>query len=160
VRPDPRRDVPAADFAAQLAATLELRDLISTVNQAVGQSDDVIRQLAELRQRLVRERAPDSVVTAVRAAHDRLARFRGELTRPTPTFGYRQYPRLREELRSLFSAINGVAARPTDAQELRLGELRDEVHTTQSNLTAALADVEVVNRMLADRPVIITGRRP
>jgi photosystem II stability/assembly factor-like uncharacterized protein len=159
VRPDPRREVPAADFAAQLAATLELRDFVSTVNRAVGRSEDVIGQLAELQQRLARERAPDSVRAAVRAAHERLVRFRGELTRPTPTFGYRQYPRLREELTSLSSAINGVAARPTDAQQLRLGELRTEVQTMERDLAAALADVEAINRMLADRPVVITGGR-
>jgi len=159
VRPDPRRAVPAADFTAQLAATLELRDLVSTVNRAIGRSEDVIGQLAELQQRLTRERAPDSVRAAVRAAHERLTRFRGELTRPTPTFGYRQYPRLREELGSLSSAINGVAARPTDAQQLRLGELRMEVQTMERDLAAALADVEAINRMLADRPVVITGGR-
>ena len=155
VRPDPRLEVPATDYAAQLAAALELRDLVSQVNRTVGRSESMLAQLEALAERLGRG-MPDSVRAAVATAREQLTTFRGELTRPTPTFGYRQYPRLREELGSLGSAIASGSARPTDSQMLRLGELRGEVAAMEQRLADVVAAVETVNRMLADRPLIST----
>jgi photosystem II stability/assembly factor-like uncharacterized protein len=155
VRPDPRLDLPAADYAAQLTIALELRDLVSQVNRAVGRTESMLAQLAALDRRVGRE-APDSVRAAVAAARKRLATFRDGLTRPTPTFGYRQYPRLREELTTLSGAIAGGSARPTDPQMLRAGELRAEVAAMEGALAEAVAAVEALNRMLADRPIITT----
>lgn len=117
----------------------------------------MLAQLDALEERLGRE-TPDSVRAAVTTARERLTAFRGELTRPTPTFGYRQYPRLREELGALGSAISSGSARPTDSQMLRLGELRVEVTAMERGLADVMAAVETVNRMLADRPQISTQR--
>jgi len=156
VRPDPRLALPAADYAAQLAAGLELRDLTSRVNRTVGRTESMLGQINALEKQLGAGTA-DSVREAVKAARTQLATFRDGLTRPTPTFGYRQYPRLREEIMSLGGAIAGGSARPTDSQMLRLGELRDEVTTMERGLSDVVAAVERVNRLLADRPLITTG---
>ena len=153
VRPDPRVTLTADGYLAQLEAGLALRDLVSAVNRMVGRSDDLARQLGELEGRLPRT-APDSVRAAVSDALSRVRDFRGSLTRPTPTFGYRQYPRLREDLNSLANAISGPAAPPTEPQRLRLDELRAEVERTQ----AAYGDIEGrvgrLNAMLREWPHI------
>jgi len=153
VRPDPRLDLSPADYAAQLAAAIELRDLVSEVNRVVGRTESALEQLKALAARFGRD-TPDSLRGAVTTARDRLAAFRNELTRPTPTFGYRQYPRLREELGSLGSAIAGGSARPTDSQLLRLGELREEVAAMRRRLGEVMGAVETVNRLLAGEPHI------
>jgi len=157
VRPDPRLEISAPDYAAQLAASLELRDLTSRVNGVVGRTDAMLAQVTDIEKGLGRG-VPDSVRAAVTAVRERLATFRDGLTRPTPTFGYRQYPRLREEIMSLDRAIASGSARPTDAQMLRLGELRDEAASTDRRLADVVAAVEALNRLLADRPAISTGR--
>lgn len=157
VRPDPRLELPAADYAAQVAAALALRDLVSQVNRAVGRTESMQAQLEALDQRLGRG-TPDSVRAAVAAVRKRLTTFRDGLTRPTPTFGYRQYPRLREELSTLGNAIAGGGARPTDPQMLRAGELREDVAAMERELADVVADVERINRLLADRPQITTER--
>jgi hypothetical protein len=84
----------------------------------------------------------------------RVRGFRDGLTRPTPTFGYRQYPRLREELTSLMNAIGGPAAPPTEPQRLRLNELRGEVERTQSAFGEVEAGVARLNALLVDWPHI------
>jgi len=122
----------------------------------VGRTESMLGQINALEKQLGAGTA-DSVREAVKAARTQLATFRDGLTRPTPTFGYRQYPRLREEIMSLGGAIAGGSARPTDSQMLRLGELRDEVTTMERGLSDVVAAVERVNRLLADRPLITTG---
>ena len=92
-----------------------------------------------------------------------LARLRSlrddELTRPISGLGYRQYPRLREEVQSLGNMITGPAAAvmpPTEAQKARLQELVGEVNRAAAKLDELLKrDVAHINELMSRTPRII-----
>jgi hypothetical protein len=95
-------------------------------------------------------------------AIDAIKTFRADkLARPLQGFGYRQYPRLREEIQSVSGGITGAASRPTDSQMLRLKELEDETSATLADATKMLNDLVVpINEALKGRPVISLGGGP
>lgn len=171
VEPDPRVEMTAAEYLAQRDAALTLRDLISQVNEIVDRTEDLKDQLTALQQRLrPAAAASDSrdpngnaqdtaLVTAVRAALDQVAALRGKLTRPIPGLGYRQYPRLREELQSLYGAIQRPQAPPTEPQKKRLEELKAETARTVAELNTIIErTVPELNRLLGQHPHIVAGQ--
>ncbi|MBI3982583.1 MAG: hypothetical protein HY337_06705 [Gemmatimonadetes bacterium] len=173
VAADPRVQVAQADYEAQLAAALELRDLVSQVNQVIDRTEDLKKQLTGLIENLGKttmaaadggngsngsSRADTALVAATRAALQRVTDLRAKLTRPIQGLGYRQYPRLREELTSLMGAGARPLARPTDAQMLRLGELKTETAQVVSEANAIVTDViPELNRRLGEAPHIVPG---
>lgn len=176
IEPDPRVQLSAADYAVQLKTGLEIRDLVGRVNELVGRTESLQRQLAALDRQLggapadgaaagapgaaaaAEKAAPpagaDAAILAdVRVATDRLKELRDKLTRPTPTFGYRQVPRARELLQSLGFAIDGASAPPTDGQLTVLAELEGEVARLGSELDGIVGGpVAAVNQKMAGRP--------
>jgi ABC-type transporter Mla subunit MlaD len=172
VMPDPRVQVAQADYEAQLAAALELRDLVSQVNQVVDRMEDLKRQLGGLIENLGKTAAaaadggngstgPSSdtaLVAAARAALQRVTDLRAKLTRPLPGLGYRQYPRLREELTSLLGSITRPLAAPTEPQKRRLAELRSETQQvlTEAN-TIVTGLIPDLNRRLGNTPHVVGG---
>jgi hypothetical protein len=173
VDPDPRVQVAVAEYAAQLAAGLELRELISQLNGVIDRTEDLKKQLASLGDLLKRgDLAPrpvgqdgdgpgaDSTVqAAVQAALKRVTDLRTRLTRPTPVMGYRQAPMLREELNALAGNINRPLSPPTDPQKQRLEELKQEMAQVRAELDAILQQtVPELNRMLGSYPHVVGGR--
>lgn len=174
VNPDPRVQLAAADYQAQLATALELRDLISQVNGVVDRTEDLKQQLSTLADLLkrpaasaatdgggnggVRDGADSTALAAVTAALQRVTTLREGLTRPTPSMNYRQYPRLREELTSLFGAVARPLAPPTAAQRVRLEELKRETGQAVGELNAIQSQtVPELNRMLGTYPHVVGG---
>jgi photosystem II stability/assembly factor-like uncharacterized protein len=169
VEPDPRVEMTAAEYLAQRDAALALRDLISKVNQVVDRTEDLKAQLASLEQRLrswggaasdgLGASADTAALEAVRRALEQVTALRGKLTRPIPGLSYRQYPRLREELQSLYVAILRPHAPPTEPQKRRLEELRAEAEAVVSELNTILTrTVPELNRLLGQRPHIVAGQ--
>ncbi len=172
VEGDNRVQVAAADYQAQLEAGLELRDLISQVNGVIDRTEDLKKQLSALADLLKRSdvaaaasgqdgngrHADTTAVVAVRAALKRVTDLRERLTRPTPAMGYRQYPRLREELTSLAGNVIRPLAPPTEPQKRRLGELRQQTAQVVAELNAIVGQtVPEVNRILGTYPHIAGG---
>jgi photosystem II stability/assembly factor-like uncharacterized protein len=157
VLPDPRMNLPAADYLAQLEAAIALRDLVSQVNGVIGRTESLRRQLTELQRSLA---AADSAGRgAVRRALADVNGLRDRLTRPLPGLGYRQTPRLREELNTLAGAVMRPLAPPTVAQKQRLEELTAEAAQVVAAFDAIVAGpVAEVNRVLRDRPLVVAGR--
>lgn len=167
---DPRIQMAAADYQAQLAAALEVRDLVSQVNGVIDRTEDLRKQLAGLVEQLQRPvaaaasdgngaAADSAALAAVKRALDKVNDLRGRLNRPPPRMGYRQYPRLREELQSLGGAISRPVAPPTEPQQRRLEELRQETAAVVGELNQLLTQtVPELNRMLGTRPHIVAGQ--
>jgi len=164
VRGDPRIDMTPADFRAQHDALVALRDLSSQVNQAIGAEQSVVKQLRNLHEVLMG--VPEDhdlaheAMTAAREVEKVAAEY---LRRPPPRMGYRQRPRVSEELRSLTFAIGGVEAPPTVPQTKRLEQLRGETSEALSALRKAFDTfVRPLNEKLGDRPHILIppGGRP
>jgi hypothetical protein len=93
----------------------------------------------------------DAALAAVLALRD------NDLTRPYPNMGYRQYPRIREEITSLSGSISRAPARPTDGQALRMRELTEELDRAVSALNRIQTDqIGPINEMMKNMPFIVT----
>jgi photosystem II stability/assembly factor-like uncharacterized protein len=182
---DPRVTTTPADLQAQLEAALALRDLTSRANAAVDRVNSLITQLTALQDRL-RRTTPRSIgsvseasgadgpavtqaaqppssrelIAAVEAALKSVTALRDDdLTRPYPSMGYRQYPRIREEISSIAGGVSRGFARPTDGEAVRLKELTEELNRAVASLDKIEADqIAKINDMMKSAPFITTDR--
>src|SRR5262249_15414558 len=184
VEMDPRVPVSAADLQAQLDASLTLREMTTRANAVVERTTDLIQQLTALQERLKKStsaRAAGSaagpgplgssapgggapqltgaakeiydLVTATLDASKTL--LEDELARPYPSMGYRQYPRLREEIQSLSGSVSRTAARPTDPEMLRMKELEQELDDDVAKLNRIQTEqVGKINDAMKTAPFI------
>ena len=172
---DPRSDMTAAQLVAQRDAAIRMTELTVRVNRIIATTDNVLQQLTRLQEQLRLSSPPDSGAGAaandvVPPANPQLARdvstaiadlkqFRDSvLARPLPRLGYRQYPRLREEVQTITGMVARPMLPPTAGEMLRAEELRVEVDQAQSRLDRTLQDrVGAINRALTGTPHIITA---
>ena len=162
VRLDPRADVPMTDLAAQLDQALELQQLQGQVAGMIARTDDLMRQLTNLQQRLRGPRqSPDQADLAgiVQTALEKLKTLRDtKMTRPAPVMNYRQYPRLAEEVRTVLGIVNGDPFPPTDGATLRYKELVSEQAAVQGELDAIVTnEIAKINQAMASSPYISAG---
>src|SRR5678815_6021764 len=115
---DPRANVTTADLEAQRDLALNLRDLNGRVTNIIDRSEDLIGQLTSLVDN-IKKNAPNErdALNEAEGALVELKKLRDEkLVRPIPGLGYRQYPRLREEVGSLAGSVSRTITKPTDSQ--------------------------------------------
>jgi hypothetical protein len=150
-----------------------MRDLTLRVNRVIATTDDIVRQLTALQDQLRRApvagggaaATPDSTPRGVLADVDSTIRdlrhFRDSvLARPLAGLGYRQYPRLREEVQTISGMIWRPLMPPTAGEMQRLGELKTETDDAQARLDAIIAGrVSRINQALAGTPHVITPQR-
>jgi hypothetical protein len=171
VEMDPRSDMTPAQVIAQHDAAIQLRDLTLRVNQVVAGTDDVLRQLTALQDQLRRsprdgagssDSSQPRVLADVDSAVKDLRHFRDSvLARPLAGLGYRQYPRLREEVQTVSGMVWRPLMPPTAGEMLRLGELKTEAEGAQARLDAIIASrVAKINQALAGTPHVITPTKP
>jgi photosystem II stability/assembly factor-like uncharacterized protein len=177
VRSDPRMAVTLAELKSQQDVALALRELTSRATQMLEETDAITRQLASIDQTLkgpaigglpdsgsAVQQGASAALQAVSTARARLKSFKDDsLIRPLARLGYRQYPRLREEIQSLGSAVARPEMPPTDAQLARLKELTNETIALEGELQAIVAnEVGKVNQLLAGTPHVMapTPKKP
>ncbi len=157
VEMDPRASVTTADLVAQRDATMSLGELSNEVGGIVSRTTNLITQLTGLVANIKRNApAEKQALNEAETALIELKTFRDtKLTRPLAGLGYRQYPRLREEVQSLMGSVSRSISRPTDAQVLRSGELRTETSETQQQLNTIInTRIVKLNQLLKDLPHI------
>ena len=173
---DPRSDMTPAQVIAQHDAAIQLRDLTLRVNRVVA--GDRRHALASSRRcrtsspvdaegparwrgahptRLSGACSPTSTVRSKDLRH-----FRDSvLARPLAGLGYRQYPRLREEVQTVSGMVWRPLMPPTAGEMLRLGELKTETDGAQARFDAIIASrVAKINQALAGTPHVITPTKP
>jgi photosystem II stability/assembly factor-like uncharacterized protein len=159
VRADPRiADVSAADYRAQLDAATALRDLTSQVHRVIDTSVSLHDQLEHLEETLKGAKGvqPELQLEAVGTVLREVEELQNRLQRPIPGLGYRQYPRIREELRSLGREITSAASRPTAPQLERLAELERETSEVVGALSELVStSIRDLNQMLGSTPKIV-----
>jgi hypothetical protein len=102
-------------------------------------------------------RAPAPAVRGqVRQAIETLQKFRDEdLARPLPGLGYRQYPRLREDVQSLVSYLGRGVRAPNDGEVARMKDLTAQVDQAVTKVNAIIAkDVAAINEAMKSAPRI------
>jgi len=89
-----------------------------------------------------------------------LKQFRDSvLVRPVPGLGYRQYPRLREEIQTVSGMVSRPLMPPTAGELQRLAELKTETDQAQARLDALIRDrIAPINQLLGGTPHVIVPR--
>ncbi|MHB8839170.1 MAG: hypothetical protein ACYC7F_09490, partial [Gemmatimonadaceae bacterium] len=163
IQNDPRVEMTPAQLTAQHDAALQLQALTQRVTRVIAGVDDLILQLTST-QGIVRHDPRDKgpVLAIIDSTLKDLRHFRDSvLARPLQGLGYRQYPRLREELQT----VSGMVARPqwpiTEGEKLRAGELRTESDSAQARLDGIIKDrVGKINELLKGTQHVITPQAP
>ncbi|MGD8320575.1 MAG: hypothetical protein PVJ02_08975 [Gemmatimonadota bacterium] len=160
VRGDPRVEMTEAQYRAQFQAVMALRDLTSRINHSIGTAESVMKQLDDLAGTLTGMGDDASLIQEVKDARAAVQEVSDEyLRRPPPRMGYRQRPRVSEQLRTQMGAISGVEAPPTEPQTARVEELRGQVQEAIDALNQVLdTKVKALNDELGDRPHIMIDR--
>jgi hypothetical protein len=83
------------------------------------------------------------------------------LARPLPGLGYRQYPRLREEVQTVSGMISRPMMPPTAGETLRSGELNTETNQAQVRFDKIMQDhVMKINDLLKGSPHVLIVAPP
>jgi hypothetical protein len=128
VKLDPTASVPAGALETQYGITTELRDLRSTVNDALRGLDSLKAQIEERRKTLETQKREiaEGLKAGLESSLGELDRILDGLAKPSGKPFWSEGPRLSERLQDLFDQLNGVLVGPTAAQSRYLEELRAE----------------------------------
>jgi hypothetical protein len=160
VRGDPEVEASQADYEARTEAALRARDIESGLNRMIGTVMDLQSQLETLGESIRGKELPNEaqIRTQMDAAAEALSELDNVLQRPPPRMGYRQYPRLSEQLSFVSRGITQAQARPTEGQLQVLDEvaaaIRQEEGTLQSIIQGSIAEL---NRLLQGQDRILVG---
>jgi len=152
---DPGVQASAADLEAQLQASFAAMALQTRANAVIERVDTMMAQLTAIDGQLPRQNPP-AYATQVKQALDKLKKFKDdELARPIPGLGYRQYPRLREDVQSL-AGYFGRGFRAPNAGELqRMKDLTAQVDQAAAKVNAIIAgDIGPINDAMKAAPRI------
>ncbi|MBL7855021.1 MAG: hypothetical protein JNL17_11525 [Cyclobacteriaceae bacterium] len=164
VRGDPRIPMSDVDYRLKTETTLALRDQLSQTHRMINRTDDLLKQLGQLKDRVKNGGADAGVDATVAGQIDeaikKLKEYEDEiLRRPPPNMGYRQRPRLREEISSLLGDVDDATARPTQPQLERLGELKRENQEAAGQLDRLISDyVAPINDKVKNLPQVVVGK--
>lgn len=159
LRGDPDVGLTMADYQAQFEAALKVRDLTVTVAELISTVDDLNTQVegveGQLREANIENL--EAIVEQTGTASLQLMELQDKLRRPFPSMGYRQFPRLSEELRSLNGNILGAQARPTQGNLMALEELDTEAQERIQDLNEIIATtIMELNELLENYPKVMT----
>ncbi len=164
VQNDPRVEMTPTQVAAQFDAAKSIEATQVRVTRVVSGVDDLLRQLTGVQTtlRATRDANMAPTLTEIDGTIKDLRHFRDSvLARPLPGLGYRQYPRLREEVQT----ISGMISRPqwpiTEGEKVRSGELVVETDDAQKRLDTIVRDrVGKINDMLKGTQHVIAPTAP
>jgi photosystem II stability/assembly factor-like uncharacterized protein len=157
VRTDPGVQVTSADLDAQLQASFAALALQTRAALVVERVDALITQLTAVDAQSGRETPAPPYRAQVAKALAGLKAFKDdELVRPIPGLGYRQYPRLREDVQSLVGYINRGLRAPNEGEKVRLKDLTGEVVKAEAKLNAVIAgEIAVINEAMKSVPHVV-----
>jgi hypothetical protein len=153
---DPGVQAMAADLDAQAQASFQALALAARVNSVIERVDAMLGQLATLDAQLAKQTPAPAVRRQVTQALESLRAFRDdELARPAPVMGYRQYPRLREDVQSLAGYL-GRGFRAPNAGELeRMKDLALQVDQAVAKVNGIIAkNIAAINEAMKSAPRI------
>ena len=151
---DTRIKMPIDDYRKKLKALLTLRDLLSKTHKLIDKVSFSADQLEDLIKKLNDESSQDT--KDAMKIHKKIVEHKFEfLMRPPPSMTYRQKPRLREEIRSLMSAIDNTTNPPTAPQIERIASLIKEVDEQEETILSNESELSDLNRKLSSLPQIL-----
>jgi hypothetical protein len=160
VRGDPEVEASPSDYQARTEAALRARELETRVNRMIGALAAIERQVEALTETLEGKEVTqrEEILRRAREVREEADALENELRRPPPRMGYRQWPRLSEQLSFVNRGITGAQARPTEGQLQVLSELEEAAESREAELRGLLeGPVAELNRMLKELPGIVVG---
>jgi hypothetical protein len=159
VRLDPSVQATAAELDAQLQGAQAAMALTVRVNTIVERVDSLVAQLTAIDAQAARQTPPPAYRALVTKALGALRTFKDdELARPIPGLGYRQYPRLREDVQSLAGYFNRGFRAPNEGELTRLKDLTAEVGKAEAKFNGLVAgDIAAINEAMKGVPRIVVG---
>ena len=123
---DYRIKMPLENYKLKSEALVYLRDLQNRTHELIENIVFIENQLEQLAIKLKIVSSNDLI--EIENLHDRINNFKEEyLMRPPPSMGYRQKPRLKEEIKTLMRAIDNTTNPPTIPQQERIKSLKGEL---------------------------------
>jgi hypothetical protein len=160
VRGDPEVTSTPADYRARTEAALQGREMETRLNRMIGTIMDLQAQLTGLEETLQGKNLPGQaqILSGIASAEEALDALDNDLRRPPPRMGYRQYPRLAEQLSFVTRGIAQAQARPTEGQLQVLGEVEGEIREAEGRLQSIVSGpISELNRLLQGRDRILVG---
>jgi photosystem II stability/assembly factor-like uncharacterized protein len=153
---DPGVQATQADLDAQLRASFDALALQARVSDVVDRVDTMSSQLTALDAQLARQTPVPAVRSQVKQALDALKRFKDEeLARPIPGLGYRQYPRLREDVQALSGYLARGFRAPNAGELERMKDLRAQVDQAVAKVNNLMSkDIAAINDAMKASPRI------
>ncbi|MFZ1806662.1 MAG: hypothetical protein WAU36_05545 [Cyclobacteriaceae bacterium] len=163
VKPDPRASLTDQDYKMKIAAMSRLNDLLSETHEMINNSESIVRQLKEVKEKLKSDQEMGSnqaLNGEIDQAIKKMEEYMDDvLRRPPPNMNYRQRPRLKEEIRSLMYAVDGATARPSTQQSNRSTELNRETQDASNELERIITEyVDKINDKLKNMPQIVVKK--
>jgi hypothetical protein len=145
----------ALALEAQLQASFAAQALQARANAVIERVDTMMAQLAAIDGQLPRQNPP-AYATQVTQALDKLKKFKDdELARPILGLGYRQYPRLREDVQSLAGYFGRGFRAPNEGELTRMKDLTAQVDQAVAKVNAIISgDIGPINDAMKAAPRI------
>ena len=163
VRLDPTITVAPADLQTQYDHALKLRDMQSSMTDAIRSLDSVKAQLEQI-EKTVKDRMPDAPAELTKAIDDykkQVDTLLGSIARPADAPGFGGGARLSEKIGGLFFTVEGVNAAPTPSQREYFGELQAEFPKKVDEVNKFLTQtVPQMNETLRrhNAPTLVAGK--
>ena len=154
---DPAVQASPADMQAQLDASFTMMAMQGRVNAIIERVDGLMTQIAAFEATIAPQSPAPAYRADVRAALDKLKAFRDtDLARPLPGLGYRQYPRLREDVQSIAGGVARGFRPLTEGEKLRMKELAELTDTAAARLNGIITgDIAKINEATKTMPRIV-----
>ena len=154
---DPRLSTEESGYQEQYKQLSYLNGLLTEVHKLINESEEINDQLAALKSKM--KSSDDAqykdALNEIASATDKLEAMKNEWQRPPPNMGYRQRPRLKEEIRSLIFAIGNAPSEPTASQMDRVNSLQEETTEEVTKFQDYLTrDLEKINKLAGPMPQV------
>ncbi len=162
LRGDPNVAAAQADYVARFQAAMRARELTTNLNRMVGAIRDIDGQVDGLLEAIDGKGLSNEaqIRDVAGQAQGALETLSNEVVRPEGGMGYRDWPRLVEQLRFVVRGIEGPQAKPTEGQLEVLGEVEAAYAMRAEELSGIVSGlIAELNSLLADAPKILTDWR-
>jgi hypothetical protein len=159
---DPRREIPAADYAAQFALARDTWELLSRTHRAIQKLREVRTQVDGLAKRLKDAGLGDDIATAAKELTGKLDAIEQKLHQPKSQASQDILnfpPQLDDQIANLLGIVGTAAGAPTQSSHERFAELRQQLDRQLGDLDAVLTtDLPAFEKLLREKnapPVVV-----
>ena len=151
---DYRIEMPVENYKLKSEALVSLRDLQNHTHKLIENILFIEEQIEALAIKLKVVSSKD--LPKLERLHNKIKTFKDDhLMRPPPSMGYRQKPRLKEEIKTLMRAIDNTTNPPTIPQQERIKSLKQELDVHLRKMEDFKVSINQISSSHSSLPQII-----